>query len=242
MRAEEGDVFMGGSAWLLPAFSFLSFSFFRGGGGFQLSKRWGSDLTGWPLMSHEYRGTTCLQSNAVNTESNAPPGITIHAPWLYLRGAKGSPPPLLDWFQWPLHLGPLRAPKKTHFLCRPINFVWLYSREAAKSLSHLAMWPISHTFPRLRNDRVFVCIHLFLHMCKPTPSSPLTLIWSHFPSVHTEGEKEEEGAKSSFISGQPELYPAKELDFIIRYERETDGNTYSDWCADIHCLHLLLCI
>lgn len=38
-----------------------------------------SDLTGWPLMSHEYRGTTCLQSNAVNTESNAPPGISIHA-------------------------------------------------------------------------------------------------------------------------------------------------------------------
>lgn len=120
-----------------------------------LSKRWGSDLTGWPLMSHEYRGTTCLQSNAVNTESNAPPGITIHVPWLYLRGAKGSTTTSAGLVSMVCHLRPLRAQKKTHFLCRPINFVWLHSREP-QSLSHRAMWPISHRFPRLRNDRVFV--------------------------------------------------------------------------------------
>lgn len=33
-----------------------------------------------PLTSHEYSGTTCLQSDAANPESNTPPGISIHAP------------------------------------------------------------------------------------------------------------------------------------------------------------------
>lgn len=140
--AEEGDVFMGGSVKLF----------------FKLSKRQGSDLTGWPLMSHEYKGTTCLQSNAVNMERNTPPGISIHTSWLYFRGAKGSPPPLLDWFQWPFRT-PLSSEENTFFMST--HKLCLGPFRGAQSLSRVAMWPISHRFPRTSN-RLCVCLNPFI--------------------------------------------------------------------------------
>ena len=113
------------------------------------------------LMSHECGGATCQQSNAVNTESNTPPGSCIQAPWPCLRGAKGftTTSPGLD--SMANHLGPLRAPKKntffmsTHKLC-----LALFTPTA--SLSHLVMWPISHRLPRLTIQLKFSRIHSLL--------------------------------------------------------------------------------
>lgn len=86
-----------------------------------------TDLTGWPLMSHEYRGTTCLQSNVVNPESNAPPGISIHCFLTGLSLPGGGPKAHhhhLSWFGFKrpaIAWKPLWAQKKTHFLCRAIK-------------------------------------------------------------------------------------------------------------------------
>lgn len=88
-------------------------------------------------MAHEYRGTTCLRSNVANTQSNTPPGIFIHVVSPSFGGAKGSPPRLLDRFQWPTITDPSEALKRAHFLCRLINFPWVFSKKA-KSLSHFA--------------------------------------------------------------------------------------------------------
>lgn len=122
-------------------------------------------------MGHEYRGATCLQSNAANTESNAPPGISIHAPGLYFRV-----PRVHHHLSWTGFNGrPFKAPPSseentffmsTHKLC-------LVPFSRPQSLSHLAAWPVSHRFPRLRSD--FCLNRIYFPTCEPTTVAPLTM-------------------------------------------------------------------
>lgn len=117
-------------------------------------------------MSHEYRGTTCLQSNVVNPESNAPPGISIHCflTGLSLPGGvqRLTTTTSLGWVSKGRPLETSVSSEENTFFMSSHKKTTFFGVHSGASLFQFAVWPVSHTFPRCRNYFLFfVQIYLF---------------------------------------------------------------------------------